>query len=141
MKKTYKELQEVDIMVGQLYSDHPELKDSKFGYAYKRFADKNFYAQLKKLNQELLDARIDHALEDPDTKAILKDPTDARGFKYSKEGLKKIIQAEIKISDKWENKEIDIEPYICQDIPEQISDELIGKLEGLLIASPKKKKV
>jgi len=47
MEKTFKELNELDTIIGNLYQTNPELKDGKFGYAYKRFSEKNFFPIFK----------------------------------------------------------------------------------------------
>ena len=73
MTKTFKELQEVDMMVGGLYQKTPTLKESKFGYAYKRFTDKNYMPYVKDFNEELGALRVQHALEDPNTKEVIID--------------------------------------------------------------------
>ena len=111
--KTFRELQEVDTLVGSLYGKNPELKDSKFGYAYKRFVDKNYMSHLKEFQYELNDVRIDNAMEDPNTKEVLRDPTNTRGFRYTKEGLKKVIGQENEITTRWDVKEIEVEAFAC----------------------------
>lgn len=120
IKKTFKELMEIDEFIGTLYTEKPELKNSKFGYSYKRFAEKNFYPLLKKFREELLDIRIDNALEDEKTKEIIADDLNPRGYKYNKEGLKKLVIAERILEEEWFNKEIKVEPYICkkENLPE-----------------------
>lgn len=134
MKKTFKELGEIDQMIAQLYKEIPQLSDTKFGYAYTRFADKNFSPTFKKFMAELQDARIDNALVDEKTQAILTDPENIiRGFKYSKEGLKAVMKAEEKIIDKYNELEIDIEPYTATFVP-PLTEKQTEMLKGLLIA-------
>lgn len=134
MVKTFKELQEVDALMGELYRANPELKNTRFGYAYKRFADKNYTPLIKEFQHEINDARIDQALEDPVTKEIKTDPVSPRGFKYSKEGLKQVIKLEHTIIEKWDNKEVEIVPHICQkeSLPE-LNEEQMEILVGILI--------
>lgn len=135
VKKTFKQLRDADFLVGLLYKDNPELEKGKFGYAWKRFINKNYMKHLKEFQNELLDVRIDNALEDEKTKALLTDATNPRGYKYSKEGLKAVIKKENEITDKWEDKEIEVEPYILpiESLPELNEDER-EELTGILIA-------
>lgn len=132
MTKTFKELQEVDAMIAGLYRDDPLLKDTKFGYAYTRFHAINYAPMIKKLQEALTDARIDNALINEDTKALLTDPTAPRGFKYSKEGLKAVIKAEAKISDKFDEEEIEITPYLAPYLPD-LTESQVELLTGLLL--------
>lgn len=138
MKKTFKELGQIDNMVGKLYKKHEKLERTKFGYAYKRFADKNFYPNVEKYQQELGMIRIDNAMEDKETKEVMVDRTNQRGFKYTKEGLKNCIKAEIKLNNEWDEKEIDIEPYMSIMIPNEMSDEEVEMLIGLVFNFEKK---
>lgn len=135
MVKTFKELQEVDILVGALYEKNPGLKDSKFGYSYKRFVEKNYVTHLREFQHEINDVRIDNAMEDPKTKEVLRDPTDNRGFKYTKEGLKKVIEQENEIIARWDVKEIEVEPYNCpvESLP-TLTEGQVELLIGVLIA-------
>ncbi len=134
VKKTFKELQELDVLVGALYKRNTELQKGKFGYAYKRFVDTNYVKILKEYQHKINDARIDFALEDPITKEILKDKEDSRGFKYSKDGLKKVILKENEITDEFNPKEVEIDPYFISEasLPE-LSDEEREQLIGVLI--------
>jgi len=116
--KTFAQLLEIDGIVGELYENNPTLKDTKFGYAYKRFYEKNTEPMTKEFRSALQDARIDFALEDEKTKAIITDDKSPRGFAYSKEGLKGIIKEEAKIVEEFNKKEIEIEPHISTVVPE-----------------------
>jgi len=132
--KTFKAIREADILVGQLYQATPELMETKFGYAWKRFTEKNYIPTLKKLQEEVNDARIDNALEDAITKEVLRDPTSTRGFKYTKEGLKAVIKKENEINDRYELVEIDVEPYIVdkKNLP-KLNEEQGLALVGMVI--------
>lgn len=133
IKKTYKELREIDNIVGKAYQKNEVLEKSKFGYAYKRFSEKNFIPTVKKHNEQLADVRIDNALEDEKTKEILLDERpNSRGFKYNKEGLKKVMVAEKKLDEEFNVKEIEIEPFICKDVPNDFSEEEIKMMKGLV---------
>lgn len=138
MKKTFKELQEVDVLVGSLYQKDKTLEKSKFGYAYKRFIEKNYVPIIKERQERLIDVRIDNALEDKNTKEILTDKESNRGYKYSKEGLKKCIKDERKVMEEFEEKEIEIEPFISSFVP-QLDEEQKEILNGLIIEDKKTK--
>ena len=129
--KTFKQIREADILVGQLYKTKPELMETKFEYAWKRFIEKNYIPTLKKLQEEVNDARIDNAMEDATTKEILRDQTNPRGYKYTKEGLKAVIKKENEINDRYDLVEIEVEPYIVDEknlpkLTEEQRDALIG---------------
>lgn len=117
MKKTFKELNEIDDIMGQIYAKNPELKNTKFAYAYKRFTDKNFVPLLTEFQKMQNYIRIDNALEDPQTKQILEDLSNPRKYKYSKEGLKKCIEQEIDLLSEFNVKEVEIETFISSYIP------------------------
>ena len=132
MKKTFLELLQVDGVVGALYKANPELRESKFGYAYNKFYKDNIQPTSELLAEEINLARIDNALEDEKTKAIIRDEKSPRGYAYSKEGEKAVIAAEKTISQKFEQKEIEIKPYISSYIPE-MTEEQKELLKGLVI--------
>jgi hypothetical protein len=137
MKKTFKQLQDLDLMIGKLYKKDKTLQDSKFGYAYKRFSEKNYFPIYKEYVQALTDIRVDNALEDPTTKEILRTPDSegGRGFKYSKEGLKAVMKAENALEDSWEAKEFDVIPYIValENLPVDLTEEQREAMQGILI--------
>jgi len=132
--KTFKAIREADILVGQLYQATPGLSETRFGYAWKRFTDKNYIPALKKLQELINDARIDNALEDPITKEILRSETDPRGFKYTKEGLKAVIKKENEINNQYDLVEIEVESHIVieKNLP-KLNDEQRDALVGMVI--------
>lgn len=132
MVKTFLELAEIDSIVGSLYKADPKLRETKFGYAYTKFYKKNYEPILNEFKEQLEVVRIDHALEDEKTKAILKDENTSRGYQYSKQGLKDVMNAEKEITKKFEIKEITIEPYISSYIPE-MADEQKEILTGIVL--------
>lgn len=133
-KKSFKELQEIDSLVANLYKQQPGLENTKFGYAYKRFSEKFYFPKVKEMSNEVMNARIDNSLEDPTTKEVLSDPNPrGRGFKFSREGLKKVIELENQITEKWENKEIEVEPHISSYVPEVLTEEQAEMLKGILL--------
>lgn len=131
MKKTFLELNQIDAVVGKLYRKNPELKDSKFGYAYNRFHELNLKPTQKKLQQEADDLFVKHALEDKDTKALLKDNNGA--YQYSKEGQLTLNKEQRDLIEKYESLQIEIQPYIATYAPE-LSDEDFELLEGCLVS-------
>tara|TARA_R110002126_G_scaffold17316_5_gene67755 strand:+ start:1535 stop:1942 length:408 start_codon:yes stop_codon:yes gene_type:complete len=135
MKKTVKELLVIDDMVGVMYREDVELKNTKFGYAYGRFFDKNLAGVIKERTQDITEARITNALVAKDTGAIIYSKENPRGFDYSPDGLKKVIKAETEISEAFEAKEIEVEPYICakENLPKKMTAERKEALTGLVI--------
>lgn len=123
MKKNYRQLNEMDQIIGGMYKVNPSLKDTKFGYAYKRFCEKYYVPLLKERNEKLVLIRVDNALEDPTTKEILRDDTHERGFKFDREGLKKCIKSEIKMAEEFDLKEVEIEPIFSSFVPEGLTEE------------------
>lgn len=132
MIKTFKELLQVDMVVAQLYKQDPKLKDTKFGYAYKKFFQKNIEPTQKSINEEMEDIRIDNALEDEKTKAVILDEKSSTGYAHSKEQWKNINKQIRELSEKYENKEIEVEPYISSYVPE-MTDEQAELLTGIII--------
>ena len=132
MKKTFKKLLEIDNLVGQMYLDDPSLKKSKFGYAYKRFFQKNLQKLNEEYQAELMDVRINNALVDERTQEILAG--NARGgFRFTKEGLRQVLKDEKRITEEWEKKEIEVEPFISSFVPENLTEEQKEELTELLI--------
>lgn len=132
MRKTFKELQEVDVLVGELYKKLPGLKNSKFGYAYGRFYDKNIAPLVKEFQDEAAYIQIDNALEGPD-KALLLEEKDPTRYKYSKEGRKKSLKEQSLLLATFEAKEVEIIPYISSTVPDGLLDEQKELLTGLVI--------
>lgn len=132
MIKTFKELQEVDIMVADLYKKNPKLKDSKFGYSYKRFSDKNYAPIVRDFNEELGMLRVKHALEDSTTKEVLIDRMNVRGFKYDKKNLVELMQAERKLEEEFYAKEIEVKPFLSTMIPDDMEEPQVDLLKGLV---------
>ncbi|MEK6882279.1 MAG: hypothetical protein AABY22_21855 [Nanoarchaeota archaeon] len=133
MKKTFKKLREIDFVIGELYRANDSLRNTKFGYAYKRFVEKNYKPLFSELQEKVSIIRIDNALEDEKTKEILIDNNPlSRGYKYSREGLKKCIEQENKIVKEYDVKEVDVEPFISSFVP-KLTEEQEDTLKGFLI--------
>jgi hypothetical protein len=133
MKKTFKELNEIDQVVGVLYQQNPSIERTKFGYAFKRFSEKSFMPTLNKYNEELAYLRIDNAMEDEKTKELIVDRGNPRGFKFTKDGLKAVLKGESDLKNKYDKVEIEVEPYISSYVPEELNDIETEILKGLLI--------
>ena len=137
MTKTFKELQEVDQLVAFLYAKDKTLSQSKFGYAYKRFSEKYYFLFVKELQEKIQDIRVDNALEDKNTKEILIDKDNNRGYKYTKEGLKNCMKLERELLEEYDKKEIEVEPYITSWTGSEytiLTDEEKELLKGIILA-------
>lgn len=133
MTKTFKQLQEADNVVGEMYAKNPDVKNTKFGYAWKKFAEKNYSPIIKELNEKLADNRLENALEDPNTKEILYANAERTEYRFSKEGLKKLITSNRAILEEYSNREFEITPFFSTYIPEDLTDEQREVLTGLVI--------
>lgn len=118
--KKFSELQEIDNLVGSLYTKTPTLRTTKFGYAYSIFHKNNLKRSLKDFSENINLARVESALEDPTTKEVLTDKESPRGFKYSKQGLKTLLSKEIELTEELENKEIKVQVYTSSHIPDAL---------------------
>lgn len=133
MKITFKQLKEIDQIYGKIMKNK-ETQKSKLAYAFKRFSDKNSLKYFKEYNTLSEDIKIDNALTDEKTQAILYKP-DGISYQYSREGLKTMLKSINELSDKWDKKEIEVEPFICKEIPSSIefTEDEIETLKGLII--------
>ena len=88
----FERLQKVDLIYGSLLKEE-SFENTKLGYAFKRFVDKNkqFFVDY---NEALHEVRIDNALTDEKTKALIIDNSTGRGYAYGKEELKKLLKEE-----------------------------------------------
>jgi hypothetical protein len=132
LTRSLDDLLKIDTLIGNLFKRNPSLQNTKFGYAYKRFFEKNIEQILSEYRKEIKLAQVNNALEDPKTNEILIDPQNPRGYKYSKEGLAKIISEEFEIEKEWFEKEIEVEPFFSSHVPEELLDEEKEELKGLL---------
>jgi len=133
-KITYKELNEVVRVANFIMQTAKDVAGTKFEYAFSKFTKTNYKELAEAYNDELADIRIDHALEDSETKAILKDESEkGRGFMYSKKGLKDVIKAERDLDKKYDKKEVEVEPYISSYVPKKMSQLQTEILTGFLI--------
>ncbi len=125
IKMTFKQMREFNQTWKSLVEATPILLFTKFGYAVKGFMEKNIIPVFTEYNSLLVMIRIEHALENPTTKAVLikQDGPNGRGFEYGKEGLKAVIKAETDLEKEWDIKEYKVEPMICKDLPRLNKDE------------------
>lgn len=135
MQKTFSQLQEVDGVIGVLYAQNPEARKSKFGHTYDQFHKKNYQPILKEFQDAIAYIRLANALEDEKTKEVLIDSTATRGYKYSKEGLRKCMEQEVNCIEEFNAKTVECEAFIVspESVPEGLTDSQKEVLAGLLI--------
>lgn len=138
IKKTFEHLNKVDKIYGKLIKVEG-FEQTKLGYAFKRFSEKNLVKFFKEYHQELTDMYLDNALTDEKTKAVLLDEKNPRGgFQFSKDGLKEALKKEREIEAKFNDREFDVEPYICKDLGDtKFNAEEKELLEDLIISTKK----
>ncbi len=133
MKKTFKELKEIDIIVGTLYAKNPSIKDGKFGYWYTKFLKKNYNPIQEEINEKISDCQLLNALVDEKTKEILYTDEFQKQYKFDKEGRQRLIDFIRKIDKEYNDKEIEIIPCISSEVPEELFEEDKELLRGLII--------
>lgn len=135
IKKTFKELNKFNSTIAELVKKHPEVLETKLGYAIKRFEEVNLNKIFKDYSTQLALVRIENALTDKTTGAVLRDETSARGFLFDKEGFKAVFQEEQKIEKTWEDKEFNVDPFICkkENLPKYINESQIEVFKGLVL--------
>ena len=136
MQKKFIEIEEMDHVVGEIMVANNLTKNSKFGYASKRFLEKNYKPTYKRMQYEIEDARIQHCLVDEKTKEVRINPDrNSRGYYFDKKGLVEVIKAEREIRDKYEDVLVEVEPFFLkpENIPEKITEEEREILKGCLI--------
>lgn len=137
VKMTFKQMKQFNHTWNEMVRFQPSLTETKLGYTFKKFFNKNIEEVFTKYNEQLGMIRIENALEDKTTKAVLtKDDIKqgGRGFEYSKEGLKAVIKAENELANEWDDKEYEVEPFICKDAPKKtLTEEQVEIFTGLII--------
>lgn len=134
IEKTFKELSDIDVIVGGMYAKNPDMEKTKFAYAYKKFANKNYYPVLKDYREALADARIEHALTSKESGVLLVDGNSVRGYQYDKPGLKAVVAAERALEKEYNAKVIKVEPYLSKEVPPDLSEEAKDLFNGLFIS-------
>lgn len=135
IKMTFKQMREMNGAFSILEHKNPLIAETKFGYAFKRFFEKNIAHVFKEYNMKLSIIRIESALTDEKTKAVLTSDDaqkGGRGFQYNKEGLKDVMVAESKLEENWDSKEYDVEPFISKDVP-KLNESEIEVFKGFII--------
>jgi len=142
MKKTFLEIQEADQIVGSLYAKDKTLEKGKFGYAWGRFIKKNYNPISEELNEKIIDNRVEHALVDEKTKELLYEGEGKeKSYKYSKDGMKALLEANRKLIKEFNKKEIEVIPFYIseENLPELLEGER-EILTGLVIEEIKEGK-
>ncbi len=133
VKKTFKELKDIDYIVGNLYSREPSLKSGKFGYAYNRFYQKNILPLQREYDYEMSEIAVKNAMVDDKTKELIGDPMNRRGFKFTREGLLKAMREEKVLTDAFEGKLVEVKPHFIEEIPPTLTEEEKLSLLGIII--------
>ena len=134
MKITFEDLRKFNQVTANLFARKSVYRESKLGYAIKRFTDINLIKIFNEYNNELEMARIDHCLADPITKAVmLASGGSQRMYQYSKEGLKAVLKAELDLIEKWDKKEFEVKPWICLEPPKDLTEEEMETMKRLVI--------
>lgn len=133
MKVKRSKILEIDQEVAGLYQKDPELTNTKFGYAYKRYYQKNFTPMRDAYNEAVETIHINNALEDPTTKAIIADEKSPTGYAHSKEGKIKDMKDMKELNKTFYEEEVEVEPYISVFIPKGVKDEQKELFKGIII--------
>ena len=116
-----------------MYRANPTLTNTKFGYAYKKFVEKNITPTIKEINEKMEDERLDKAMVDEKTKEILYNDSTNRSYKYDKQGLKGLLEFSRKLTKEYEEKDIEVIPYISKEVPDELDQNKIDLLIGILL--------
>lgn len=135
IKKTFKEIIEFNNIFESLMKRIPTITETKLGYAQNRFFVKNIEPIFRDYNVALGNIRIEHALTNKDTGAVLLKSDTPRGYEYDPAGLKKVFKAEQNLDNEWNAKEFDLIPFICstENLPKELNDIEKELFEGLII--------
>lgn len=136
--KSYQDLKDIEEVFSELAETNKDFEKTKLAYAGVRFSKINLKPINDDMGIDLTMVRIDNALTDKATGAILyqdKKTGVGRDFQYSIAGLKKTIAAERKIRAEWAKKEFEIKPFICTDLSgvEPLTDRQKEILKGVII--------
>ena len=131
--KTFSILRQIDEQVALLYQANPLLRNTKFGYVYKRFYEKNYFPLFNELQDKIADEKLNNALVDEKTKEVLYTDSTQRAYKFDKEGTRKVIEFIRKIYKDYEIKEVEVFPFISNYIPKELNEEQKELFKGLII--------
>lgn len=134
IKVSFERLKELDNIYGRLLRDENlNFAQTKLGYAFKRFSDVNLKKIFNAYNEELFDIRIENALTD-EKGAVLYQSDNKDEFQMSKEGLRKSLKQAREAAAAWDEKEFEVEPYVCLNYDENMLTEAEKEvLQGLVI--------
>lgn len=128
--KTISQIREAETILNREFKKKPELQQGKLAYAWKKFVDKNYTPFLEEVKEKLEDLRIEHCLTDK-AGAILKDENG--GYKFSKEGLRAFNKESSEVLRNFENKEIEVIPFVVKDNPLELIEEELELLKGIVL--------
>lgn len=132
IKKTFEELKEIDELYGKLLGNEG-FANTKLGYAFKRFSDKNLKEIFQDFNDTLQDIRISNALTDKTTGAILY-TSDQKNYQYTPEGLKTTLKLIKEKNKEYSDKEFEVKPFIYTDLGTiELLDEEKELIKGVII--------
>ncbi len=137
MKKTFKQMRDFNSKVTRLLTGDPTILKTKFGYALKKVGTEiNKY--FDEYSLELDTIRVNNALEDPTTKALLIAPEGSqRQYLYSKEGTLKLMKEETALLKEWDVKEFEFKPfYVPLSYAPELDQDEIDALGGFVIEEP-----
>lgn len=137
IEKTFKDLTEFNVVWNKWVRKNPVIENTKIGYAITKFIKKSIQPVFDEYNLALGQIRVQHALTDKTTGALLIDPNpNGRGFQYDRDGLRAVLKAEFELDKEWNPKLFHVEPYICkkENLPvEGLTDEQEEVFGGLII--------
>lgn len=133
MKVKFEKILELNDAINSILAN-PKFTNTKFNFGCGKFARKNINVILKEFNEEVSDIRLENALTDSTTQALLLN--EERDYTYSKEGMKKLVSDRKKLNEKWDKKEFEIEPYMISDLP-TLTEYQQELFEGILFKAKK----
>lgn len=120
IKIKFEKVLEINSAINKKFLD-PTFENTKFGYACKKFIKKNLLKSFQEFDDENEVLKIEHALIDEKTKEILRD--EKGNYKFSKEETLVLMNLRKSLVEKWNDKEIEVEPYIVSDLPDLTEEE------------------
>jgi hypothetical protein len=134
LTRKFKEIEDADSIIALLLEKNEKMEKGKLTYAWKRFVEKNYRSLATELGDKLQDNRVEHAMTDPKTKELLYTNDKNTSYKYTKEGMKALLEAQRKLKKEYEEMDIEIVPFFVkkEDLPE-LNEEEREILTGLII--------
>ncbi len=132
IKKTFEDLKKIDKIHESLLKVEG-FKNTKLAYAFKRLTEKSLKDIFTEYHEAINDIKIDFALVDEKTKALLFNETNT-DYQNSKEDRKKLLKKLKEVNAEWDKKEFEIEPFICNDLGDMELDQYDTEiLKGVII--------